>query len=963
MTVARALREASDGSLAAKRASPTDRKHATLRRASASHVRSIADAVDLKDGAIFLVCAPGGDVRDEQRGGYGLYMHDCRFLSRYVMQLGPGGWDELGVDIPHGATAIIRSTNPRLKFGDVVIDKQALVATWSRTLDGSGPRLHDRLSVANHGMQPLDLPVSLRFASDFRDVYAIRSLLHGDLGQLAKPRWDGGTLRLGYTGSDEIERTTDVTIDPPPDETSDADATLVLHIEPGAIGSLDIEVLLQERPAKGNVPRPHTGPRPAKKDDWLDHACVVESSDPTFQRVIDRAMLELRSLRSHESGERYFAAGVPWFVSLFGRDSIIAAHQVLMLDAGIAADTVRLLAARQGTKRDTWRDEEPGKILHELRVGEYARTDRIPQTPYFGTVDATPLFLMLIAAHASWNGDLGLFRETRTAIDAALDWVGGPGDTDGDGFVDYDSGSDQGLANQGWKDSGDAIVDAEGNLARPPVSLVEVQGYVYAAELGIADLFERDGDLGRATELRQQAETLRAAFEDRFWIDDRIGYALALQGNGRACAVTTSNPGHALWAGIMAADRAEITARLLMEPRMFSGWGVRTYAADQPRFDPVGYHLGTVWPHDNAIIAAGLRRYGFDEAAGRVAQGIIDAATEFPDHRLPEVFAGFERQRMGAPFRYPVACHPQAWAAGSIPSLLTTLLGLRPEAFERRLSDRAPHASRFGGTNATQRAAGRPREGRPLVPPRRPRCRARRGGIERRRRRGRRDGHIRRDPRRHGDDDMNARPVFRWLTGRSVPNHGGAPAHIPPGWDYDPSAWSERIPLAALATAGMLIASYLAAYQLRIIDSVIEPFFGDGSQRVLDSSLSRALPIPDAVLGAAAYAADALAGLVGGAGRWRRHPWLVLAFGFAVGPLGAISILLVLAQPLLLHAFCTLCLVSALISVLLIGPAMDEVLATLQLLRRTASRGDSAWQALWHGEGHAVGGKLRAARL
>ncbi len=679
------IRESSDGSVAARAGDRGARKHAVLHRATASHVRSIANAVDIKDGDIFLVCGPDGWIRDEQRGGHGIYLHDCRFLSRYEVDLGPGGWDDLGVDIPHGGVAVLRSTNPRLTFGDVVIGKQTLVATLTRTLDGSVPMLHDRLTVANHGPEPLDLPVSLRFGADFRDVYAIRSLLHGDLGDLHDPRWDGATLRFGYAGSDGVVRATSVTIDPPPDETTGNSAASMLHLEPGATGILDIRVLLEESQDEGQPRRSGKVPRSAAREDWLDDACVVESSDPTFQRVMDRAMLELRSLRSRDNGERYFAAGVPWFVALFGRDSIIAADEVLMLDPGIAADTIRLLASRQGTRHDEWRDEAPGKIVHELRVGEYARTGRIPQSPYYGSVDATPLFLTLVARHAAWTGDLGVFREVRPAIDAAFDWIDGTGDPNDDGFVDYDSESDQGLANQGWKDSGSAIVDAAGRLARPPISLVEVQGYVYAARLGVAELFDRHGDGQRATELRDQAETLRARFEDRFWVNDQVGYALALQGDGEPCAVTTSNPGHALWAGIVAADRAATTARLLMAPPMFSGWGIRTYASGQPRYDPVGYHLGTVWPHDNAIVAAGLRRYGLDEAAARIAQGIIDAATELPAHRLPEVFSGFGRQGIGAPFRYPVACHPQAWAAGSIPSLLGTLLGFRPEAFDDRL--------------------------------------------------------------------------------------------------------------------------------------------------------------------------------------------------------------------------------------------------------------------------------------
>jgi glycogen debranching enzyme len=410
--------------------------------------------------------------------------------------------------------------------------------------------------------------------------------------------------------------------------------------------------------------------------------------------VIERSLGDLRILQSVDAGDAYFAAGVPWFVALFGRDSLITAIQVLAFDPDIAADTLRLLASRQGTKVDPWRDEEPGKILHELRVGEYARTGRIPHTPYYGSVDATPLFLVALGRHARWVGDLSLFRDLRPQVDAALDWIDANAAAHA-GNLAYDSESGQGLANQGWKDSGDAIVNRDGSLARPPIALVEVQGYVYEAKLLIADLFERDGDPKRAQELRKRAGELRIHFDRAFWTGDATGYALALQGDGSACQVIASNPGHALWSGIVDPLHAGRTAELLMDERMFSGWGVRTFAEGQPRFNPIGYHLGTVWPHDNSLIAAGLRRYGFDDAALRIFTSMLEAAMPFEETRLPEAFAGFPRAAFGAPVHYPVACHPQAWAAGAMPYLLQTILGLVPDAFEHRLTVERPMLPAF----------------------------------------------------------------------------------------------------------------------------------------------------------------------------------------------------------------------------------------------------------------------------
>ncbi len=371
--------------------------------------------------------------------------------------------------------------------------------------------------------------------------------------------------------------------------------------------------------------------------------------------------------------------------SFVRRDSIISALQTLAYEPGIAAQTLRLLARFQGDKIDDWKDEQPGKILHELRVGELARIGEIPQSPYYGTIDATPLFLLLLARHANWVGELKLFHELRENIERALEWIDHFGDSDGDGFLEYQSRSAQGMVNHGWKDSGDAIVNADGNLARPPIALAEVQGYVYRAKLELADLFLRAGETDRAERLRLEAQNLRDRFNRDFWLERLGTFALALQKDNEPAAVVSSNPGQALWTGIADLDKAQKTVDRLMASDMFSGWGVRTLSSREKSFNPAGYHRGAVWPHDNSIIAAGFRRYGFDQAALHIFDGITDAATYFEAYRLPEVFAGFGREEFGVPVRYPVACHPQAWAAGTIPFLFQTLLGLEPDGFEQKL--------------------------------------------------------------------------------------------------------------------------------------------------------------------------------------------------------------------------------------------------------------------------------------
>jgi glycogen debranching enzyme len=359
---------------------------------------------------------------------------------------------------------------------------------------------------------------------------------------------------------------------------------------------------------------------------------------------------------------------------------------MLAFNNKIAEETLRLLAEYQTDETSTWQDSQPGKILHELRVGELAHLHEIPHTPYYGSVDATELFLILISRVSAWTGSLDLFHALQPNIEAALNWIDRYGDSDGDGYVDYSSDTHHGLVNQGWKDSGDAIVNADGSLATPPIAMPEVQGYVYRAKLGMAGLYEKAGDASRADELRKQAADLRARFNRDFWSEKLGTYVLALQAGGRPAEVAASNAGQVLWTGIADPDKAHKTAARLMKPDMFNGWGIRTLSEEANRYNPISYHLGTVWPFDNALIAAGFRRYGEDDAAVRLFLSMMEAAVTFEEYRLPELFAGFGRAQYKVPVHYPVACHPQAWSAGSTPYLLTAILGLVPDAFEQRLS-------------------------------------------------------------------------------------------------------------------------------------------------------------------------------------------------------------------------------------------------------------------------------------
>ena len=674
-------------------------KHRMLSQRTPSVVRGISDAIVIKSLDVFFLCQPDGGVPLAGDHGFGLYHHDCRYLRGYELHLAGADVTPLAATAGAGTRAVFESTNPEIRMANGrLVPKETIGVTWTREVDGRRLDLTDDIRLTNYGAVAAGFPVQVTLDSAFEDMFQVRGHEREQLGTSAGPVVSSNGVLFRYEGADGIERSLAVQFDPPPEPISDRAFVFHPEIEPGAMWELHVRLVLTERASRGrhrstDVPdeaadRPHSsGAR--RPHNWLQDRTIVASDSVLLDAAIERSLGDLRILQSVDAGEEYFAAGVPWFVALFGRDSLITAIQALAFDPDIAADTLRLLASRQGTKVDPWRDEEPGKILHELRVGEYARTGRIPHTPYYGSVDATPLFLVALGRHAQWVGDLSLFRDLRPHVQAALDWIDSK-TTAHAGHLAYDSLSGSGLANQGWKDSGDAIVNRDGSLARPPIALVEVQGYVYEAKVLMADLFERNGDRRRAQELRQQADVVRAKFNQDFWTGDATGYALAVQGDGSTCQVIASNPGHALWSGIVDPAHAERTTELLMDERMFTGWGIRTFAEGQHRFNPIGYHLGTVWPHDNSIIAAGFRRYGFDDAALRIFSSMLEAAMPFEETRLPEAFAGYPRAAFGAPVHYPVACHPQAWAAGALPYLLQTILGLVPSAFERRLRVERP---------------------------------------------------------------------------------------------------------------------------------------------------------------------------------------------------------------------------------------------------------------------------------
>ncbi len=672
-----------------------ERKQRVLTHAVPSTTAAIADAIVLKDGPIFLLTNPDGNIPVNDGHGLGLYYHDCRFLNGYELLIADAHAQPLVGTAAAGFKAVFELTNPDFETKDGgKVQKESIGIKWERMIDSERSALRDVITLQNFAMAPLDFTLTFRFSSGFEDMFVVRSLLTKRPGKLNPPRWDKFILFFSYDGADGIYRGVNIRFSPTPDRRLGSRAQFEVSLQPGETKEILVSLVVTESENREEIqPRPWEMPDLKRIElllhrsagDWLKRQTVVESDSLALTRLIERSFRDLRMLRNTLEGREYFDAGIPWFVTLFGRDSLITAIQSLAYDPVIAQNMLRLLAAFQGKEVDEWRDEQPGKIIHELRVGELANLGEIPHSRYYGTVDATPLFLILTGLHARWTGKLDLFHELRSNVERALEWIDRYGDITGDGFVQYRSDSENGLVNQGWKDSGDALVREDGELAKPPIAVVEVQGYVYRAKRVIAEVYRRAGEADVAARLEREAEELRKRFEERFWLEDKCFYAFALEDGLRPIAVVASNMGQALWTGIVSRERAKKVAERLMQPDMYSGWGIRTLSEKERRYNPVGYHLGTVWPHDNSIIAAGFRRYGLDQAARQVMKGIFEAATYFDNYRLPELFSGFSRQDYEVPVQYPVACHPQAWAAGSVPYLVETLLGLVPDAFERRL--------------------------------------------------------------------------------------------------------------------------------------------------------------------------------------------------------------------------------------------------------------------------------------
>lgn len=539
----------------------------------------------------------------------------------------------------------------------------------------------------NHSAEPVDLQLSLTFATDFADVFEVRGMRRARSGRLSRRLNGPNEAIVSYVGLDDVVRVTSIYFDPAPTRLSEREATYRVALRSHEAIALCIVVRCNP-----------TGARPAPFVRSLLHAhrelrqadrgaAVVQTSNPLFDDVLRRSMADLAMLKTETPQGPYPYAGTPWYSTTFGRDGLITALQMLWVDPRIARGVLFRLAALQAKTTDSTSDAEPGKVLHEMRYGEMAALGEVPFGLYYGSADSTPLFVLLAGLYFERTGDVKALVELWPAIEAALAWIDGPADPDRDGFVEYCRANEQGLVNQGWKDSWDAVFHADGRLAAGPIALAEVQAYVFAAKHLIGRCAHHLGHVGRARSLEDESRRLSERFERAFWREDLGTYALALDGAKKPCCVRTSNAGQVLFSGIAQPDHAAIVATTLMAPDMFSGWGLRTVSRREIRYNPMSYHNGSVWPHDNALIALGLARIGAKGAVNRIFSGLFDAATHMDLHRLPELFCGFQRARNRGPTRYPVACAPQAWASATPFCLLQAALGLEidPVAEELRL--------------------------------------------------------------------------------------------------------------------------------------------------------------------------------------------------------------------------------------------------------------------------------------
>lgn len=628
----------------------------------------------LKSGDLFVVADSHGDIVGDQDG---LFHNDTRLLSCFRLRLAGRSPSLLSARVS-GDNIVFTShlTNrPLPPIGDTAFPEGVVHIERQRLLWKE--RMHERIALTSFAATQVILPLELELGADFADMFEVRGMARLRRGRAQETRVEGRSICFSYVGVDDVMRRSVLFVSEPIAAFDGRMARLPIEIGRGQRRTLHLEV----GPGRDVAPTEtrwrlacaHSRRAMRTK---LHSGASLRASNPVFDEWLAKSRADLALLRTDLETGPYPYAGIPWFSTPFGRDGIITALQTLWLDPSFARGVLAFLSRNQATETSAFRDSAPGKILHETRHGEMASLGEVPFEKYYGGVDSTPLFVMLAGAYARRTGDRQFIDDIWTSLERAVGWIEGAGDANRDGFVDYARALGSGLANQGWKDSNDSVFHADGSDPAGPIALVEVQGYVFAAFGAMAEMSEMRGDVDGASCYRRRAEAVRAAIERTFWMDDRRFYALALDGRQELCAVRSSNAGHLLYVGACSGDRARGVIDELLSGAFMTGWGIRTLATDEVRYNPLSYHNGSVWPHDTAIAAAGMARYGERDGVLRLLSGMFEAAVRF-DMRLPELFCGIERRGAGdAPVAYPVACMPQAWAAGAAFMMLQACLGV-----------------------------------------------------------------------------------------------------------------------------------------------------------------------------------------------------------------------------------------------------------------------------------------------
>jgi glycogen debranching enzyme len=666
-----------------------DEKKGDASDADAYYIQAASVAGDerkrvLKHGNTFAVCDRYGDFQPIGLHEQGLYHEGTRFVSCLLLSLGRSRPLFLSSTIKEdNDLLVVDLTNPDISTGgEIVIPRGTLHLSRTKFLwNGVG---YEELRIRNYGLQPVVVTFRFRFEADFVDIFEVRGLERKRRGENLGGTVDNGGVTLSYRGLDDVLRRTRLLFSPPPEALRPNEAGFRISLKPQEEQLFNLTIACDVQKQASPLPFGKALEQVVGCQKKM-HAEVasVSTSMGQFNDWVNRSVADLCMMTTEKETGPYPYAGVPWFSTPFGRDGIITALECLWLNPALARGVLAYLAANQARETNPERDAEPGKILHETRRGEMAALGEIPFGRYYGSIDATPLFIVLAGAYYDRTADRAFLDSIWPNIEAALSWIDTYGDIDGDGFVEYSRRSTTGLGNQGWKDSFDSVFHADGSLATGPIALCEVQAYVYAARRCAADLAEMLHLQKRADELVHQANILRERFERAFWCEDLQTYALALDGDKHLCRVRTSNAGHCLLTGIAMPDRARRVAQSLLATDSFSGWGVRTVATGEARYNPMSYHDGSVWPHDNALIASGFARYRLKDPVMQIMNGLFDASLFTDLHRLPELFCGFPRRPGEGPTLYPVACAPQAWAAAAVFQLLQACLGLNVSAVDR----------------------------------------------------------------------------------------------------------------------------------------------------------------------------------------------------------------------------------------------------------------------------------------